>query len=40
MFIGNLDPMVDENVLYNAFSAFGQLSQPAKVSPAMMIRSF
>ena len=33
LFIGNLDPMVDENVLYNAFSAFGQLAQTAKVSP-------
>jgi RNA recognition motif-containing protein len=32
LFIGNLDPMVDENILYNAFSAFGQLSQTAKVS--------
>ncbi|KAG7527692.1 hypothetical protein FFLO_06679 [Filobasidium floriforme] len=32
LFIGNLDPMVDENVLYNAFSAFGQLAQTAKIA--------
>ena len=31
LFIGNLDINVDENVLYNAFSNFGTLVQPAKV---------
>jgi splicing factor 3B subunit 4 len=31
LFIGNLDINVDETVLWNAFSNFGNLVQPAKV---------
>jgi hypothetical protein len=31
LFIGNLDPAVDETTLWNAFSNFGQLVQTAKV---------
>ena len=33
LFIGNLDPNVDERVLYDTFSAFGIVSQTAKVCP-------
>ncbi|GAA5969998.1 hypothetical protein JCM11641_000226 [Rhodosporidiobolus odoratus] len=32
LFIGNLDPNVDERTLYDTFSAFGVLVQPAKIS--------
>ncbi|BGP14063.1 hypothetical protein JCM10213_002358 [Rhodosporidiobolus nylandii] len=32
LFIGNLDPNVDERTLYDTFSAFGILVQPAKIS--------
>ena len=28
IFVGNLDPEVDEKILYDTFSAFGSLSQP------------
>lgn len=31
MFIGNLDPMVDETLLYTTFSTFGQIAQQVKV---------
>lgn len=38
LFIGNLDPAVDERILYDTFSVFGPLTQPAKVArdPASM----
>jgi len=32
LFVGSLDPQVDEQVLYNTFSSFGMLAQPAKVA--------
>ncbi|GAA5999309.1 splicing factor 3B subunit 4 [Rhodotorula paludigena] len=32
LFIGNLDPNVDERMLYDTFMAFGTLVQPAKIS--------
>ena len=32
LFIGSLDPGVEERMLYETFSAFGVISQPAKVS--------
>lgn len=32
MFIGNLDPEVDEKLLYDTFSAFGVILQTPKVS--------
>ncbi|EJU05756.1 hypothetical protein DACRYDRAFT_62409 [Dacryopinax primogenitus] len=32
LFIGNLDPNVDERLLYDTFSAFGILTQPAKIA--------
>jgi splicing factor 3B subunit 4 len=32
LFIGNLDPMVDERMLYDTFSRFGTLVSPPKVS--------
>ncbi|GAA5871623.1 hypothetical protein JCM8547_007100 [Rhodosporidiobolus lusitaniae] len=32
LFIGNLDPAVDERMLYDTFMAFGTLVQPAKIS--------
>lgn len=32
LFIGNLDPMVDEKVLYDTFSRFGTLISPPKVA--------
>ncbi|KAI8900535.1 hypothetical protein BC833DRAFT_581687 [Globomyces pollinis-pini] len=32
LFIGNLDPMVDEKLLYDTFSAFGPLTQTPKIS--------
>lgn len=32
LFIGNLDPMVDETMLYNTFSTFGPIATTAKVS--------
>ncbi|GAA6026809.1 hypothetical protein JCM8097_005876 [Rhodosporidiobolus ruineniae] len=32
LFIGNLDPNVDERMLYDTFMAFGALVQPAKIS--------
>jgi len=31
LFIGNLDPEVDEKVLYDLFSAFGVILQPPKI---------
>ena len=31
LFIGNLDPEVDEKLLYDTFSAFGVILQPPKV---------
>lgn len=31
LFIGNLDPMVDETMLYNTFSTFGPIASTAKV---------
>lgn len=31
MFIGNLDPEVDEKLLYDTFSAFGVILQTPKV---------
>ncbi|GAA5973845.1 hypothetical protein JCM21900_006706 [Sporobolomyces salmonicolor] len=35
LFIGNLDPNVDERMLYDTFMAFGTLVQPAKISRDM-----
>ncbi len=32
LFIGNLDPDVDEKSLYDTFSAFGKIIQPPKIS--------
>ncbi|BGP46233.1 Spliceosome-associated protein 49 [Rhodotorula kratochvilovae] len=32
LFVGNLDPNVDERMLYDTFMAFGTLVQPAKIS--------
>ncbi|KAI1853708.1 hypothetical protein JX265_003959 [Neoarthrinium moseri] len=32
LFIGNLDPMVDEKILYDTFSRFGTLTVPPKVA--------
>ncbi|BGO97885.1 Splicing factor 3b subunit 4 [Rhodotorula toruloides ATCC 204091] len=32
LFIGNLDPNIDERMLYDTFTAFGTLVQPAKIS--------
>ncbi|GAA5931730.1 splicing factor 3B subunit 4 [Sporobolomyces koalae] len=32
LFVGNLDPNVDERMLYDTFMAFGTLVQPAKLS--------
>ena len=32
LFIGNLDPDIDEKLLYDTFSAFGQILQTPKVS--------
>lgn len=32
LFIGNLDPMVDETMLYNTFSTFGPIASTAKVA--------
>ena len=32
LFIGNLDPEVDEKMLYDIFSAFGVILQTPKVS--------
>lgn len=32
LFIGNLDPNVDERMLYDTFMSFGTLVQPAKIS--------
>ena len=32
LFIGNLDPNVDERMLFDTFMSFGTLVQPAKVS--------
>lgn len=31
LFIGNLDPDVDEKLLYDTFSAFGMILQPPKI---------
>lgn len=35
LFIGNLDPNVDERMLFDTFMAFGTLVQPAKISRDM-----
>lgn len=32
LFVGNLDPAVDERLLYETFGAFGPIAQPPKVS--------
>lgn len=32
LFIGNLDPMVDEKTLYDTFSRFGSLTSPPKIA--------
>ncbi|CAG8637400.1 14954_t:CDS:2, partial [Acaulospora colombiana] len=39
LFIGNLDPAVDERLLYDTFSVFGALTQPAKVRNTAVIYS-
>jgi splicing factor 3B subunit 4 len=31
IFVGNLDPEVDEKILYDTFSAFGGITQPPKI---------
>ena len=36
LFIGNLDPMVSEQTLYDTFSRFGSLISAPKVSRAIM----
>ena len=36
IFIGNLDPEVDEKLLYDTFSAFGVILQTPKVFPAFI----
>jgi splicing factor 3B subunit 4 len=35
LFIGNLDPEVDEKLLYDTFSAFGVIMQTPKVCMAV-----
>lgn len=40
LFIGNLDPMVDEKVLYETFSRFGTLVQTPKVCRAQFCSGF
>jgi RNA recognition motif-containing protein len=40
LFIGNLDPAVDERLLYDTFSVFGALTQPAKVRNASVLVYF
>ena len=39
LFVGNLDPMIDEKVLYDTFSRFGTLVQAPKVfrPPALLV---
>lgn len=37
IFIGNLDPEVDEKLLYDTFSAFGVILQTPKVRPIIYI---
>lgn len=37
LFVGNLDPNVDERMLYDTFMAFGTLVQPAKVRPSLTL---
>ncbi|KAK4058875.1 Spliceosome-associated protein 49 [Microbotryomycetes sp. JL221] len=32
LFVGNLDPIIDERMLFDTFMAFGALVQPAKIS--------
>ena len=36
IFIGNLDPEVDEKLLYDTFSAFGVILQTPKVGALLM----
>jgi RNA-binding proteins (RRM domain) len=39
LFVGNLDPMVAEQVLFDTFSRFGNLVNPPKVSfPPILVR--
>lgn len=40
LFIGNLDPAVDERLLYDTFTVFGPLTQPAKVRPILSLIAF
>ena len=40
IFIGNLDPEVDEKLLYDTFSAFGVILQTPKVSSNYMTSGF
>lgn len=40
IFIGNLDPEVDEKLLYDTFSAFGVILQTPKVSETNACQSF
>jgi RNA recognition motif-containing protein len=40
VFIGNLDPEVDEKLLYDTFSAFGVILQTPKVKIAIITNIF
>lgn len=40
LFIGGLDPEVDEKLLYDTFSAFGFITQPPKVGLCPMRATF
>lgn len=40
MFIGNLDPEVDEKLLYDTFSAFGVILQTPKVNSKQNEKNF
>lgn len=40
LFVGNLDPMVDEKTLYDTFSRFGSLVAAPKVGSLELIDSF
>ena len=39
LFIGNLDPMVDEKVLFETFGRFGSLTSAPKVCPLVFLYS-
>lgn len=39
LFIGNLDPIVDEKVLFETFGRFGSLTSAPKVDGALIVRT-